>query len=170
MTIEKTVLVPLSADETFALLTEPERLRRWQLVSARMDLRAGGDFRWTVLPGSNASGTFVEVEPGKRVVYTWGWENGGEPGPGESTVTVTVEPAEGGTTVRLVHEGLTPEQDERHSHGWDHFMERLVVAATDGDAGLDPMLQRPVEAWDPLSAAEATPRRVRVRAGPDGAR
>src|SRR6185312_3292437 len=74
MTIDKTVLVPLDANETFALLTEPERLRRWQLVSARMDLRAGGDFRWTVVPGANASGTFVEVEPGKRLVYTWGWE------------------------------------------------------------------------------------------------
>ncbi len=156
MTIEKTVLVPLSADETFALLTEPERLRRWQVVSARMDLRAGGDFRWTVLPGSNASGTFVEVEPGKRVVYAWGWENGGEPGPGESTVTITLEPAEGGTTVRLVHEGLTAEEDEQHSHGWEHFMGRLVAAATDGDAGPDPMLQRPAEDWDPLSAAEAS--------------
>ena len=61
MTIEKSVLVPLSADETFALLTQPERLRRWQVVSARMDLRAGGDYRWTVVPGANASGTIIEV-------------------------------------------------------------------------------------------------------------
>jgi uncharacterized protein (TIGR03086 family) len=155
MTIDKTVLVPLSADETFALLTEPERLRRWQLVSARMDLRAGGDFRWTVVPGANASGTIVEVEPGKRVVMTWGWEDG-EPAPGGSTITITVEPAEGGTAVRLVHEGLTPEEDERHTHGWEHFLGRLVAAATEGDAGPDPMWQRPAEEWDPLGAAEAT--------------
>ncbi len=155
MTIEKTVLVPLSADETFALLTEPERLRRWQLVSARMDLRAGGDFRWTVVPGANASGTFLEVEPGKRVVFTWGWEDS-EPPPGGSTITITLEPADGGTTVRLVHEGLTPEEDERHTHGWEHFLGRLVAAATDGDAGPDPMLQRPAQDWDPLSAAEAS--------------
>ena len=159
MTIEKTVLVPLDADETFALLTEPERLRRWQLVSARMDLRAGGDFRWTVLPGANASGTFVEVEPGKRLVYTWGWETERAemgPEPGGSTITITLEPAEGGTSVRLVHEGLTPEQDEAHSHGWDHFLGRLVAAAKDGSAELDPMLQRPAESWDPLTSAEAS--------------
>ena len=159
MTIDKTVLVPLDADETFALLTEPARLRRWQLVSARMDLRAGGDFRWTVVPGANASGTFVEVEPGKRLVYTWGWETERTemgPEPGGSTITITLEPANGGTTVRLVHEGLTPEQDEAHSHGWDHFMGRLVAAATDGDADLDPMLQRPAESWDPLTSAEAS--------------
>jgi uncharacterized protein (TIGR03086 family) len=58
--------------------------------------------------------------------------------------------------VRLVHEGLTAAQDEAHSHGWDHFMGRLVAAATDGSAELDPMLQRPAESWDPLDAAEAT--------------
>jgi uncharacterized protein (TIGR03086 family) len=157
MTIEKSVLVPLSADETFALLTQPERLRRWQVVSARMDLRAGGDYRWTVVPGANASGTIVEVEPGKRVVFTWGWEEGeAEPGPGESTITITLEPAEGGTTVRLVHEGLTPGQEEAHAHGWDHFLGRLVAAGAEGEAGLDPNVLRAAEAWDPLSSAEAS--------------
>jgi uncharacterized protein (TIGR03086 family) len=159
MTIDKSVLVPLSADETFALLTDPERLRRWQVVSARMDVRAGGDFRWTVLPGANASGTYVEVEPGKHLVFTWGWETertGIGPEPGGSTITITLEPADGGTTVRLVHEGLTPAQDEAHSHGWDHFLGRLVVAATDGSAELDPNLEQPAESWDPLTSAEAS--------------
>ncbi len=156
MTIDKSVLVPLDADQTFALLTEPERLRRWQALSARVDLRAGGDYRWTVVPGANAGGSFVEIEPGKRLVYTFGWEGDEALPPGASTVTVTLEPAEGGTTVRLVHEGLTPEQGENHSHGWDHFLGRLVAAGQEGDAGLDPSLQREAEAWDQLSAAEAS--------------
>lgn len=69
---------------------------------------------------------------------------------------MTLEPTEGGTTVRLVHEGLTPEQEAGHSTGWDHFMERLEVAARDGDAGLDPWLQRDADAWDQLGAAEAS--------------
>jgi uncharacterized protein (TIGR03086 family) len=156
MTIEKSVLVPLSADETFALLTEPERLRRWQAVSARVDLRAGGEFRWTVVPGNSAGGTFVEVEPGKRLVYTWGWEGDEAQPPGTSTVTVMLEPAEGGTRVRLVHEGLTPPQEKEHHEGWDHFLERLVVAGRDGDAGLEPWSVRDAAAWDQLSAAEAS--------------
>ncbi len=156
MTIEKSVLVPLTADQTFALVTEPERLRRWQAISAHVDLRAGGDFRWTVAPGASAGGTVVEVEPGRRVVYTWGWEGDEAQPPGTSTVTVTLEPAEGGTTVRLVHEGLTPEQEAQHHEGWDHFMERLVVAGRAGDAGLEPWAIRPADAWDQLSAAEAS--------------
>ena len=34
--------LPVSPDEAFALVTEPERLRRWKTVSATVDLRAGG--------------------------------------------------------------------------------------------------------------------------------
>ncbi len=45
MPYEKSVLVPLGADETFALITEPDRLRRWQVIAARVDLRAGGEYR-----------------------------------------------------------------------------------------------------------------------------
>lgn len=156
MTIEKSVLVPLGADETFALLTEPERLRRWQAVSARVDLRAGGEYRWTVVPGANASGTFVEVEPGKRLVFTWGWEGNDALAPGSTTITLTLEPTEGGTTVHLVHEGLTPEQEVGHNDGWDHFMERLGVAGREGEAGLDPWVEREEHVWDQLGAAEAS--------------
>lgn len=42
MSYSKTVFLPVSQDEAFALITEPERLRRWKTVSAVVDLRAGG--------------------------------------------------------------------------------------------------------------------------------
>ena len=42
MSYTKTVVLPVTPDEAFALITEPERLRRWQTVSAVVDLRAGG--------------------------------------------------------------------------------------------------------------------------------
>jgi uncharacterized protein (TIGR03086 family) len=154
MTAEKSVLVPLDPDETFALLTEPERLRRWQAVTARVELRAGGQYRWTINPGHTASGTITEVEPGKRIVFTWGWEDSEDLPPGASTVTITLEPAEGGTTVRLVHSGLTPEQAAGHLEGWDHYGERLVAAAEHGDAGADEWAAS--EPGDPLTAVEAS--------------
>src|ERR1700746_136177 len=74
MAFEKSVLVPLNADDTFALITDPDRLRRWQGIPARVDLRAGGDYRWTIIPGHSVAGTITEVEPGRHVVFTWGWE------------------------------------------------------------------------------------------------
>ena len=155
MPYEKSVLVPLGADETFALITQPDRLRRWQAITARVDLRAGGAYRWTIIPGHTACGTFTEVEPGKRVVFTWGWEDSEELPPGASTVIVTLEPAEGGTLVRLVHEGLTGEQAASHAEGWSHYLGRLVTAATQGDAGADEWAAVP-QPLDAISSAEAT--------------
>ncbi len=154
MPVEKSVLVPLGADETFALLTEPDRLRRWQTVSARIDLRAGGDYRWTVVPGHTAAGTVIEVEPGRRLVLSWGWEDAVDLPPGASTLTITLEPADGGTLVRLVHDGLTDAQAAGHGEGWDHFLERLTIAGRTGDAGADDWAASP-DPLDQLSAAEA---------------
>jgi len=154
MPFEKSVLVPLNADETFALITQPDRLRRWQVITARVDLRAGGEYRWTVIPGNSAAGTFTEVEPGRRVVFTWGWEGSAELPPGASTVIITLEPAAGGTMVRLVHEGLSGEQEASHAEGWTHYLGRLVTTATAGDAGPDEWAVKPDLA--PLSSAEAT--------------
>jgi uncharacterized protein (TIGR03086 family) len=154
MPFEKSVLVPLSADETFALITEPDRLRRWKAITARVDLRAGGSYRWTILPGHSACGTFTEVEPGRRVVFTWGWEGDGALPPGASTVTITLEPSAGGTIVRLVHDGLTDEQAARHADGWTHYLGRLVTAAAQGDAGPDEWAAAPRE-LDAIAAAEA---------------
>jgi uncharacterized protein (TIGR03086 family) len=152
---EKTAFLPVSADDAFALLTQPERLRRWQTVSARVDLRAGGEYHWTVVPGHVAAGTFTEVEPGKRIVFGWGWEGADGFGPDASTVTVTFEPADGGTLVRLVHAGLTEEQAASHMEGWNHFFERLEKAAADGDAGPDEWAYAPAD-LNLHTAADAT--------------
>ena len=65
--------IEASPDDTFALLTQPERLRRWQAVSASVDLRVGGEYRYTIVPGSIAEGTFTEIDPGRRLVLTWAW-------------------------------------------------------------------------------------------------
>ncbi len=154
MALEKSVVVPLGPDDTFALLTEPDRLRRWQVITARIDLRAGGDYRWTVVPGHSAAGTVQEVDPGKRLVITWGWEDATDLPPGASTVTVTLEPVDGGTLVRLVHEGLTNEQAESHAQGWEHFLGRLSEAARTGDAGPDAWAGG--DSFDRLGAAEAS--------------
>jgi uncharacterized protein (TIGR03086 family) len=154
MSFTKTAILPVTPDEAFALITEPERLRRWQTVSAVVDLRAGGDYRWTVTPGHVAAGTFREVEPGRRIVFGWGWEGNDDLKPDASTVTLTVEPADGGSRVTLVHEGLTDDQAVAHAEGWNHYFERLERLATTGDAGQDEWAYAP-ENLTPITAAEA---------------
>ena len=154
MSFTKTAFLPVPPDDAFALITEPERLRRWQTVSAVVDLRAGGAYRWTVTPGHVAAGTYREVEPGKRIVFGWGWEGSDVLPPDASTVTVTVEPADGGSLVTLVHEGLTGEQAASHAEGWHHYVERLERLAASGDAGPDEWAFAPQD-LTPVTAAEA---------------
>jgi uncharacterized protein (TIGR03086 family) len=69
-------------------------------------------------------------------------------------VTVMLEAVEGGTTVQLIHEGLTEEQEAGHAEGWNHFLERLVLLATNGDAGADEWAAAP-DPMNELSSAEA---------------
>jgi len=154
MTYNRTVELPVSPDEAFALVTQPERLRRWQTVSAYVDLRAGGSYRWIVVPGHTAAGTYREVEPGRRVVFGWGWEGNEDLPPDASTVVVTVEPSGAGSRVTLVHEGLDAEQEVSHAEGWNHFLDRLEKLAATGDAGADEWAWAP-ENLDPVIAADA---------------
>ncbi len=154
MSFTKSVVLPVSPDEAFALVTEPERLRRWQTVTATVDLRAGGSYRWTVTPGHVAEGTYREVEPGRRVVFGWGWEGSEDLPRDASTVTISIEPVAEGSRVTLVHDGLTEEQGAQHAEGWNHYVERLERLATTGDAGPDECAFAP-EHLTPLLAAEA---------------
>ena len=124
-------------------------------VSARVDLRAGGEYRWTVVPGHVVAGTFREIEPGRRIVFGFGWEGSADPEPDGSTVTITFEPTDGGTLVRLVHDGLTDEQAANHLEGWNHFFARLERVAAGGDAGLSPMTAKP-SVLDELTVGDAT--------------
>lgn len=148
-------IIDATPQEAFELFTQPKRLRRWQAVSAGVDLRVGGDYRLTVTPGNVASGTFTEIEPGKRLVYTWGWEaNHGVP-PGASTVEVDFEAVGDKTRVRLTHRGLDTDSAASHNEGWEHYADRLADAAAQGTAGPDPWCLG-LEEYDQLTAVEAS--------------
>lgn len=155
MPFDKTVFLPLDPDAVFELITQPERLRRWKTVAARVDLRVGGAYRWTILPGRSAAGTFTEIEPGKRVVFSWGWEGVTDLPPGASTVSITLDAVDGGTNVRLVHDGLTEEQTASHARGWAHYLGRLVELGATGEVGADEWAAAP-DPIDELTSAEAT--------------
>ncbi|MDH3293955.1 MAG: TIGR03086 family metal-binding protein [Acidimicrobiia bacterium] len=148
-------LLDTNPEETFALLTEPERIRRWLAVTTSVDLRVGGEYRFVCVPGHVAAGQVTEIEPGKRVVYSWGWEGNPEVPPGSTSLIVELEPEGERTRIRLTHEGLVGVWAERHVDGWNHHLDRLVAAAASGDAGLDESLVNP-EHMDHLTVAEAT--------------
>ena len=125
----------------FSFFTDPARWLRWQGVDATIEPMPGGEFRMNVVGDGYASGRFIEVDPPKRIVFSWGWEIAGNPvPPGSSVVEIDLEPDGDATLVRLTHRGLVLPARDQHREGWGHYLERLEVAATGGDPGPDPWL------------------------------
>jgi uncharacterized protein YndB with AHSA1/START domain len=122
----------------YAYLTDSIRWARWQGVSAEIDAVPGGAFRMTIANGQVAEGRFVELEPDRRVVFTWGWNGNPSLPAGSTTVEIELVPDGDGTLVKLTHRGLPPEGRALHEVGWAHYLPRLAAAAEGGDPGPDP--------------------------------
>ena len=137
--VELEVRVAARPETIFAYFTDPAKMVKWKGTSAELEPKPGGKYRVVVLPRDIAAGTFVEITPYSRVVFTWGWEGSPLP-PGSSTVEITLTPVGKETVVRLRHTGLPEALRAQHHVGWDHFLARLVVAASGGDPGRDPWL------------------------------
>jgi len=144
MATAKTAETTLRLQRTFAAFrervfkawTDPEELKRWWgpegyvTPSADVQLRVGGTYRLGMrkLPDGEIfylAGTYREVRPPERLVYTWRWE--AEPEHGETLVTVEFHDRGGSTEVVVTHE-LFPDQKIRddHNRGWSGCLDRLA--------------------------------------------
>jgi uncharacterized protein YndB with AHSA1/START domain len=108
--------------------------------AATLDPRPGGIYSVQMGNGWTVLGEYVEVDPPRRVVFTWGWEDGVEvPPPGASTVEITLTPDGEATVVRVVHRGLpTEESAASHRSGWQRFLPQLAAVASGREPGPDP--------------------------------
>ena len=127
------------ATEVFAMFTDPALLVRWIGIRALLEPAPGGAFRFEIVPGEFCSGRYVEVDPPRRVVLTWGWESGALPvAPGSTTVEVDLAEHDGVTHVRLTHRGLDAAMRPMHADGWDRYLARLAAVLEGRDPGPDP--------------------------------
>jgi len=131
------IMIEASPETVFEFFVDPRLMRRWMGGHADLDAQYGGGFAVDI--GDNhARGSYLAVEPPKKVVFTWGWEGSELVPPGASIVTFLFEAEDGGTLVRLIHSDLPAGEDIRHTHGWTHYLDRLTKAATGIDPGPDP--------------------------------
>jgi uncharacterized protein YndB with AHSA1/START domain len=130
----------------YDLLVDPAEFVKWMAVEATLEPRPGGVVRWTHANGDTCSGSYVELVPGRRVVFTYGWERAEvEIPPGSTTVGIDLTPtADGGTLLRLVHRGLGAPAADAHRAGWMHYLGRLQSLATGTPPGADPLAARQV--------------------------
>jgi uncharacterized protein YndB with AHSA1/START domain len=110
------IRIDASHETVFALLTDPTQMKVWLAEVVVADVRPGGVFRITDPSGIVIEGTYLEVVPNKKVVFTWGGVEGLQPG--QSAVEFLLQPDGAGTLVRLRHYRLPKPAVESHRRGW----------------------------------------------------
>ena len=138
--VEREISIDAPPSVVFEFLTDPAKMVRWMGVQASLDPRPGGVYRVDLNRYERVSGEVLEVVPDRKLVFTWGWENGVLPvPPGASTVEIVLEPDGGGTLLRLTHRDLPEEMRSFHGRGWDTSLPRLAVVAAGGEPGPGPL-------------------------------
>jgi len=133
-------LIPAPPQRVFALWSEPEQLVKWwgpegaDIPAHAIDPHPGGSWRTTMRTADGkhhtVSGVYRAIEPPRRLVFTWAWENEHGARGHETEVTVTFMSAPGGTRLVLVQKEFeSKESRDRHSHGWGSSFNRLVRLA-----------------------------------------
>jgi uncharacterized protein YndB with AHSA1/START domain len=114
--VQLEIWINASPETVFALLTEPVAMTTWLAELVDADARPDGIFNISGPSGLSIAGTYREVVPSRKVVFTWGGVEGLKPG--QSTVEFLLEPDRGGTLLRLRHYGLPGPAVEPHRRGW----------------------------------------------------
>ncbi|MDQ3993018.1 MAG: SRPBCC domain-containing protein [Actinomycetota bacterium] len=124
-------------EQVFAYFIRPDAIVCWMGDYAVLDPRPGGEFTLDI-NGVPVRGRYLEVDPPRRLVISWGHAGSERLPPGTSTVEVNLRADAGGTTVSIVHRDLPEFEARQHALGWSHFLARLVIAGAGGDPGPDP--------------------------------
>ena len=124
----------------FEAWTSPEVLRRWwgagpdwTSPAVEIDLRPGGRYRLSMQDPSgvvrSVGGEYVEVDPPRRLVYTWTWESHGAENDAATLVTVEFrEVTPGQTAVILTHTGFADgDRRDLHREGWELCIANLAT-------------------------------------------
>src|SRR2546423_10854397 len=118
----------------FDAWTQPALMKQWKapgdmsVAVAEVDLRVGGAYRVDMRePKGNVQrvvGVYREVDPPRRLVYTWTWETNSDAT--DSIVTVEFHERGNATEIVLRHEGLANTQSRAgHERGWVLCFDKL---------------------------------------------
>jgi glutathione S-transferase len=134
--LEITRFINAPRDRVYAAWTDPVQLKEWwgpkevRTLKIIADTRVGGKYRWDLVnqEGEQMSvfGEYVELVPGKKVVFTWKWDDDEAWEDYTSQVSVEFSDRDDGTELRLTHVRLPSEASrDRHNQGWNSVLDRL---------------------------------------------
>jgi len=124
---------PVASEKVWHAWTNPEALKHWfgpdagKVSLAETDVRVGGRFHvvFSTLDGEqhDVSGMYREVQPNRKLVFTWAWKSTPER---ESLVTLIFRPSGSGTELTMLHEQFFDVvARDRHVYGWTGSLAKL---------------------------------------------
>ena len=132
--VSKTWFFQQSPDEVWDYLTKPELIEQW-LMKCDFKPVAGHKFQFINKSKIDAYCQVLEVVPHKLLSYSW------QKGASENAFTVdsvvswTLTAKNGGTELRLQHNGFTTLEDySDHNNGWDYCMNRMIERINSSNA------------------------------------
>ena len=128
--------IKAAPDRVYAAWTDSAQLKGWwgpEGVTTRSltaDVRVGGKYRWDLTNPEGekmtAFGEYRELQPGRKIVFTWQWDDDEVWENHVSVVTVELSDCDGGTELRLIHQQLPSETSrDRHTEGWNSVLDKL---------------------------------------------
>lgn len=123
-----TVRITAPPARVFRYFTDPALMVQW--IGERADLcpEPGGAFALDI-SATPVRGTYLEVDPPNRVVFTWGVAGRETLPPGSTTVEVVLTADGSDTIVQLFHHDLPTADRDGHLDGWTTMLDRLVQTA-----------------------------------------
>jgi uncharacterized protein YndB with AHSA1/START domain len=146
--LDRTVLIQAAPDVVFRYFTDRARWAAWWGAGSTIDPRPGGALEIRYPEGTIAAGTVVEIDPPRRIVFTYGYASGQPIPPGGSRVTIELERAANGTRLRLAHELDDAAIRDQHVQGWRYQLSVFAnVVADEVNAGAGAAVDAWFEAW-----------------------
>jgi uncharacterized protein YndB with AHSA1/START domain len=99
--VTRAVELPASPDEVWEQVADSDRLGEWLAADVELDARPGGSGTFRFADGEVRRALVHDVEPGRRLAFTW-WPLTGADVGRSTSVTITIEPTDGGSRLRLV--------------------------------------------------------------------
>src|SRR6266516_3137961 len=99
--VTRDVELPATPDEVWQQVAESDQLGDWLDADVELELRPGGAGSFRFADGEERRAMVREVEPGRRLAFTWWPLTGGDVGRA-TTVTISIEPCGDGSRLRLV--------------------------------------------------------------------
>ena len=132
--LRRTIRAP--RQQVFDAWTKTEELKNWHapgpltVSCAEIDLRPVGKYRIHMREPDGtehkASSVYREIDPPKKLVYSWGWD--GDHPVKDSTVTLELIDLGNATEVVLTHSGIAHDVErQKHTHGWTAIVDKLAA-------------------------------------------